>query len=120
MADLKRWIQLDLLIKREEERKLEQGTISKKRNVYEFKYEDWLDMLQLLPDIADELDHEINTVKNKNKQLKQMNEDLNKKVTSVDNQVFIVQRSQEQKRQREEKKNKKSTTRSSEMSPNAS
>ena len=42
-------------------------------------------MLQLLPDIADELDHEINTVKNKNKQLKQMNEEINKKVTSCDN-----------------------------------
>ena len=42
-------------------------------------------MLQLLPDIADELDHEISTLKSKNKQLTQMNEEINKKVTSCDN-----------------------------------
>ena len=92
MQDLKRWIQFDLLIKREEERKVEAGTLAKKRSLYEFKYEDWLEMLQVLPEIADELDYEIATVKSKNKQLREMNEDLSKKVNSVDNQVYITQR----------------------------
>ena len=49
-------------------------------------------MLQVLPEIADELDYEIATVRGKNKQLREMNEDLSKKVNSVDNQVYITQR----------------------------
>ena len=58
-TNLKQWIETDRIVRREQERMVAVGKIGKRKLAYEFKAEDWLDMLSLLPDIIGELDHDI-------------------------------------------------------------
>ena len=66
------------------------GQTLKAKYTFEFQNEDWCDMINMLPDILEELDHEIAENKARNTQLAQVNEEMKKKIDSVDNQVYTV------------------------------
>ena len=89
-GDLKKWLDFDRIVRREEERKVTQGQRPKTKFTYEFTKEDWISMLGLLPDVLQELDHEILEQKQKIKSLENKNEEIKKKVTSADSQVYTV------------------------------
>ena len=107
--EMKRWIEFDKLVRREQQRKVAMGCVEKTKFSFEYTSEDWLKMLNLLPDIAIELDHEITIQKQKIKQFEAANEELQKKVNSVDNQVYTIQRCQESRKERENQRRKGGT-----------
>ena len=51
-------------------------------------------MVTLLPDIVAELDHNIDVLKESNSKMEAENQDLSKKINSVDMQVYTLQRMQ--------------------------
>ena len=58
-GELKRWLDFDRLVRREQQRKVASGLQEKTKFTFEFQDSDWLSMLGLLPDILAEMDDDI-------------------------------------------------------------
>ena len=57
--------------------------------------------MSMLPDVMAELDHDIEEAKQVNKELEAERTELDKRVYSVDGQVYTIQRAMETKRERQ-------------------
>ena len=66
-ADMKRWLELDRLIRREETRKVQVGQSQKTKFSFEYTPDDWISLMALLPDVIAELDEDIARAKQENK-----------------------------------------------------
>ena len=66
IAGIKKWTEIDRIVKREQERLLAVNAIPKRKFTFEYKPEDWLDMVTSLPELLEEMDIDLAAQKSKN------------------------------------------------------
>ena len=66
IAGIKKWTEIDRIVKREQERLLAANATPKRKFTFEYKPEDWLDMVASLPELLEEMDNDLAAQKSKN------------------------------------------------------